>query len=187
MNSLTKTIPYNITSNLPISYTLPDGKHTTIFIATNIQSYNNSFFAPTYKILSWNKSLIFDKPINSAQDEATISTIEPSASILKNNKVITKLTNQNKDQISLSICGNCKLQDQINEEVNCHTSRQDCKVSFEKLPQPSRLLLYYHNRLEHINFDAMRDLARFFSKILSQSKLSNICSMPSRQSTHKIF
>ena len=55
-----------------------------------MQTYNNSFFAPTDKKLSWNKSLVLDKRVNTTQDEAKISNREQSKSILKESKVRKK-------------------------------------------------------------------------------------------------
>ena len=36
---------------------------------------------------------------------------------------------------------------------------EDCSVSFDNLTQPSRLLLHWHNKLDHMGFDAIRALA----------------------------
>ena len=53
------------------------------------------------------------------------------------------------------------------KEVPC----TDCAVSFENLTQPSRVMLHYHNKLDHMGFDAMRALARrgFLTKCIIQA------------------
>ena len=61
--------------------------------------------------------------------------------------------------INLSICGDCTMQEAMNEEVKQPMTCKDCTVSFENLTQPSRLLLHWHNKLDHMGFDAIRALA----------------------------
>ena len=59
----------------------------------------------------------------------------------------------------MSICGDCNIQEASNTETTQPKSCKDCEVSFENLTQPSRLLLHYHNKLDHIRFDEIRALA----------------------------
>ena len=97
---------------------------------------------------------------NSIEDEATIPVVKPYIIPLKpKKKRVSSKPSIQTDNINLSICGECDMQEPANE-VRCLEDCKKCKVSFENLSQPSRLLLHYHNKLDHMGFDAIRALAR---------------------------
>ena len=66
----------------------------------------------------------------------------------------------NEGLLDIAICGDCNMQDPDNGVVPHSNECGDCKVNFENLTQPSRLLLHYHNKLDHISFKSLKDLAR---------------------------
>jgi len=68
-------------------------------------------------------------------------------------------TSSNEEFLDLSISGNCTMQKPANGEVAQLRECKACTVNFENLSQPSRLLLHYHNKLDHMGFKQVRQLA----------------------------
>ena len=60
----------------------------------------------------------------------------------------------------MTICGDCEMQDPNNGVTSISNKCGDCKINFDNLSQPSRLLLHYHNLLDHMNFKTLKDLAQ---------------------------
>ena len=157
-NGLLKTVPYQTGSNLPILYTLPGGKIAQTYIAKHTHALRlntKAYFlhsGETY--LSWDKSLIHsnDNPMEVAEQKPSNLN---QKSILKPGKNY-KENPQSEDNINLSICGDCTMESAQKKAKPC----TDCAISFENLTQPSRVMLHYHNKLDHMGFDAMRALAR---------------------------
>ena len=168
-----KTVPYQEGSNLPILYTLSGGKIAKTYIAMQTHAFhlkNKAYFLKEgEESPNMHKSLIQED--NIIEDEATIPVVKPYILPLKPKKKRVKSKPTTKtDDINLSICGECKMQEPANE-VRCLEDCKECKVSFENLSQPSRLLLHYHNKLDHMGFDAIRALARkgFMPKCLKRA------------------
>ena len=136
---------------------------------------NKSYLTKKDKCLTWKKSLLHNQMYPQV-DEATNKSKEVT-SILKKTTMNSLKPKQN-SSTNLSICGDCTMQEAANTDIIQPGSCRDCKVSFENLTQPSHLLLQYHNKLDHINFDAIRALARqgFLPKsIVNGNKNKNIC------------
>ena len=153
---------------MPILYTLPGIKIAEAYIAKHTQSVGlktKAFFLNEGESnSSWNKSLILDQNINKIQDEDTSKL--PLCSLLtetepRPGKHIprSELTSSNEEILDLSICGDCTMQEPANGEVAHLGECKDRTVNFENLSQLSRLLLHYHNKLDHMGFKQVRQLA----------------------------
>lgn len=156
-NGLTKTVPYQAGSNFPILYTLPGRKIARSYTAQYSHAFtlqnNNAYLSKKDKNSTWDKSPIH-KLMYPLENETTKSTKLPKSKTKR--KKFLKTTNTS---IDLSIWGDCGMQEAANVDVIKPKSCKDCEVSFQNLTQPSRILLHYHNKLDHMGFDAMRALA----------------------------
>ena len=84
-------------------------------------------------------------------------------SILKQSKYTSKPVVQPPPKsglLEMAICGDCTMQDPNNGITPHSRECGDCEVNFDNLSQPSRLLLHYHNKLDHMGFKSLKDLAR---------------------------
>ena len=166
-NGLLKTVPYQKGSNLPILYTLPGGSIAEAYITKHTRSIQVQVNAYLVKEGEqnpyWDKSLIHDEYIKQKQDEATIPTNNRELSILKPSKYTSKPVVQPPPKsglLEMAICGDCTMQDPNNGITPHSRECGDCEINFDNLSQPSRLLLHYHNKLDHMGFKSLRDLAQ---------------------------
>ena len=138
----------------------------------------------SHKKLTWDKSLIHND-ISSSNDKKSVSNENPNSTLKEKIKRTEPKTSAN--NVNLSICGDCTMQEAMNEEVKQPVTCKYCTVAFENLTQPSRLLLHWHKKLDHMGFDAIRALASkgFLPKCIARANAVKCAACQARKQIKK--
>ena len=152
-----KTITYNSNSNLPILCTAPNGKIAAAYITQHLHKF--AYKNAKSRSVQWDKALIQPGESNISPEFIDKEEFDPIKEI-KSSLKTPRCHKTPKHQISsLSFCNGCdKPTLSSAEKHDVDQCKQCCNLG--GLSPEGKLLLHYHNMLDHMGFGALRDLAK---------------------------
>ena len=161
-----KFIPYNSESNLPVLVTAPGSKLATAYICKHFTTWNKAHLAKDNKNVNWDTRLIHrNKSLLPPELESTIPNepilLNPThGNTIKKKQMSETIVNKSDNFLtSMSVCEECSPE---HSQTKKHNNSNKCKVCkpYASLSKNARLLLHYHNILDHMGFEDLKDLAR---------------------------
>ena len=149
---------------LPILVTAPGAKLAHAYISKHLIKWNKAYLIKDTQSVNWDKSLIHGA---SNTLPPGLENSRPAGSILttplhnKHKSSQNKTVNNTDNYLTPSpVCKNC-TPDSI---LDIDTFNYDCKCKvctpYADLSKNARLLLHHHNRLDHMGFVELKELAR---------------------------
>ena len=155
-----KSVPYNGTSNLPVLCTAPGAQRAAAHISKYLLPWNKAYLIKDKLKTKWNHNL-YDGNSEILPPELE-STIPPPKSKLNTDVVKPSLQPLFKSDdylTTMSACQNCEDSQSSDTSLVAGDKCKVCKP-YASLSINARLLLHFHNKLDHIGMRELTDLAR---------------------------